>query len=323
VSGQTKVFSEDVGQISGTLLLDDSWERKVYVSYIKTFEKVHAVSNDLIIESAVIDSLGNFKLDLDNLPKHWSLLRLHIVKKGVSPNSLTIGSVDENFMFIIANRNSEIHVTNTEGLRLFEHIKVEGTDYMHTYSLIKKLSNYPNSLDYENSLIEKEFMREVVSEKLKTVADTCSNPLVSLYAMYQTDFQTDYLKNPTYYEKYLSKWKNQNSSYFKSFRQNFPEAEVDYSTILGSEYVTLVLSVLTLTLLGVFLFSRMRKQRLKKLSVQERKIFDLLRSGLSNKEISAECNIELTTVKSHVGKIYSKLKIKSRKEAMNLNVKDN
>ena len=62
-------------------------------------------------------------------------------------------------------------------------------------------------------------------------------------------------------------------------------------------------------------------QKIKQLSVQERKIFDLMRNGMSNKEIAAECNVELTTVKSHVGSIYSKLKIKSRKEAMNLNIK--
>ena len=317
---QAKAFSDNVGQISGTLILDDSWERNIYVSYIKTFEKEYSVSNDLIITSAVIDSLGNFKIELDKTPTKWSLLRLHIVKKGVSPNSLTIGSIDENFMFLIAKRDSEIKIFNTEGIPIFENTKVDGAVYMNTFDHIKKLANYPNSIDYENSIIEKEFIREVVSEKLKVVADTTANPLVSLYALYKTDFQSDYLKNPTFYETYLSKWKKENSSYFKSFRQKFPIAENNYTNSKNTKYIIFFVTIVGVILIIVLINIKNKKHKIKQLSVQERKIFDLIRSGMSNKEISAECNIELTTVKSHVGNIYSKLKIKSRKEAMNLKI---
>ncbi|WP_299444222.1 helix-turn-helix transcriptional regulator [uncultured Aquimarina sp.] len=319
--GQAKAFSERTGQISGKLILDDSWERKIYVSYIKTFEKEYAVSNDLIITSAVIDSLGNFKIDLNKIPAKWSLLRLHVVKKGVSPNSLVIGSRDENFMFLIAKRDSELELFNTEGVPIFSNTKVRGADYMNTFDHIKKFSNYPNSIDYENSVIEKEFIKEVVSEKLKVVADTCSNPLVSLYAIYQTDFQSDYLENPKFYEIYLSKWENENSSYFKSFRQKFPIANNSFANNKNTKYIIFLVSIVCILLISVLIYFKKKNEKIKQLSVQERKIFDLIRNGLSNKEISAECNIELTTVKSHVGSIYSKLKIKSRKEAMNLKIK--
>jgi len=315
---QTKAFSDNVGQISGKLILDDSWERKIYVSYIKIFEKEYAVSNDLIITSAVIDSLGNFKIDLDKIPVKWSLLRLHIVKKGVSPNSLVIGSRDENFIFLIAKRGSEIKLFNTEGIPIFSNTRVEGADYMQTFDHIKKLSNYPNSIDYENSVIEKEFITEVVSEKLKVVADTCNNPLVSLYAIYQTDFQSDYIENPKFYEIYLSKWENENSSYFKSFRQKVPIVNNSFANNKSTKYIIFLVSVVGILLISSLIYLKKKSQKIKKLSVQERKVFGLIQNGLSNKEISAECNIELTTVKSHVSSIYSKLKIKSRKEAMNL-----
>lgn len=318
---QTKAFSNNAGQISGKLILDDSWERKIYVSYIKTFEKEYAVSNDLIITSATIDSLGNFKIDLNKIPVKWSLLRMHIVKKGISPNSLVIGSSDENFIFLIVKRDSEIKLFNTEDLPIFSNTRFEGADYMQTFEHIKKLSNYTNSIDYENSVIEKEFIKEVVSDKLKVVADTCNNPLVSLYAIYQTDFQSDYIKNSKFYEIYISKWENESSSYFKSFRQKFPITNNSWTNNKITKYIILIVSVAGILLLSVFIYTKNKYQKIKKLSVQERKIFDLIRNGLSNKEISAECNIELTTVKSHVGSIYSKLKIKSRKEAMNLKTK--
>jgi DNA-binding CsgD family transcriptional regulator len=318
---QAKAFSDNLGQITGKLILDDSWERKIYVSYIKTIEKEYAVSNDLIFTSAALDSLGNFNIKLEKIPAKWTLLRLHVVKKGVSPNSLVIGSMDENFMLLIAKRDSEIKLFNTDGIPIFGNVRLEGADYMKTFDHIKKLSNYPNSIDYENSLIEKEFIREVVSEKLKMVADTCKNPLVSLYAIYETDFQSDYLKNPLFYKTYLSKWENENSTYFKSFRQKFPIAISSSSNKKSTKYIIILVSVVGLFFVGVLIYSKMKNQRIKKLSVQEYKIFDLVRRGMSNKEIAAECNIELTTVKSHISSIYSKLKIKSRKEVLNIKMK--
>ena len=108
---------------------------------------------------------------------------------------------------------------------------------MNTVDHIKRLSKYPNSIDYENSIIEKEFIVEVVSEKLKVVADTSSIPLVSLYAIYKTDFQSDYIENPVFYENYLSKWEKENSSYFKSFRQKFPTRESSFKTNKISLYI--------------------------------------------------------------------------------------
>jgi DNA-binding CsgD family transcriptional regulator len=321
VSSQAYALSDNAGHISGKLLLNDSWERKIYVSHIKTFEKENTVSNDLIITSANIDSLGNFKIDLNKVPIKWSLLRLHIVKKGVSPNSLIIGSNDENFMFLIAKHDSEIKLYNTKETPIFRNTSLEGAQYMQTFNHIKKLSNYPNSINYENSVIEKEFIKEVVSEKLKLVADTCNNPLVSLYAIYRTDFQSDYLKNPVFYETYLSKWENENSSYFKSFRQKFSPYNNSLTINNSLKYISIVVIITFILLAIVFFYFKKKGQKIKQLSVQERKIFDLIRNGMSNKEISAECNIELTTVKSHVGSIYSKLKIKSRKEALNIKIK--
>lgn len=318
----TKAFPNNIksGHISGTLLLDDSWDRRIYASFIELFEKEYNVSNNLIVASADIDSLGNFKIKLDKIPSAWSLLRLHVVKKGVSRNSLVIGSRNENFYFLIAKRDSEIKLYNSFDTPIFLNARVEGTSYMNTFEYIKKLSSYPNSIDYENSLIEKEFIKEVVSEKLKAVADSCKNPLVSLYAVYQIDIHSDYNKDPIFYDRYLSKWKNENSTYFESFRLKFPNAKIIPSNRNYLKYILLLGSIGAI-ILTVFFIYKKRNTNIKTLSIQERKIFNLIRKGMSNKEISAEFSIELTTVKSHVTNIYSKLNIKSRKEAINLKIK--
>ena len=58
---------------------------------------------------------------------------------------------------------------------------------------------------------------------------------------------------------------------------------------------------------------------ISQLSVQEKRVLDLLKEGKSNKEISQELHIEVSTVKSHLNKIYSQLGVKGRKEIINSN----
>lgn len=314
VSLNLRAFSDASGQIKGTLFLDGSWEQTIYISLIESFEKEFAVSDKMIIVSSPIDSMGRFTIKLDNIPTEWCLLRLHIVKKGNPPASLIIGGLDENYYFIIANCYSKIELHNTSEKPVFKNLFISGAPYMNTFEYITNLSGYPNSIDYENSLIEKEFVEEVVSEKLKSIADTCKNPVVSLYALYQTEFYADYQKDHTFYKAYLSKWRNDNSRYFKSFRRKFPVSEKP-----KWQYILILIFTALFIYVSIFIKDRKRR-RIKKLSVQERRIFELLQKGASNQEISDKYNIELSTVKSHVSNIFSKLNIKSRKEAMNLRI---
>ena len=55
------------------------------------------------------------------------------------------------------------------------------------------------------------------------------------------------------------------------------------------------------------------------LTARQREIFDLIASGKSNKEIIEELFIELSTLKTHINKIYKTLEISNRKEARALN----
>ncbi|MCF8336105.1 MAG: helix-turn-helix transcriptional regulator [Bacteroidales bacterium] len=166
-------------------------------------------------------------------------------------------------------------------------------------------------------MIPKEFIKNAVYEKLRTFADTCSHPIVSLYALYQSKFESNYFENQQFYKDYLSEWDHQKSSYFKTFRKSLPILE-------NREWLTRIAIGGAFFGLGILVMHLIGKQRqkhnnsLSTLTVQERKIYALLREGKSNKEISEEFNIGLSTVKSHANNIYSKLKVKSRKELMNL-----
>ena len=53
---------------------------------------------------------------------------------------------------------------------------------------------------------------------------------------------------------------------------------------------------------------------LSRLTERQRKVYDLILLGKTNKEIMSELFIEQSTLKSHINQIYKKLNIKSRRE---------
>jgi len=56
------------------------------------------------------------------------------------------------------------------------------------------------------------------------------------------------------------------------------------------------------------------ENQLEELSLRQRQIFDLIIKGKSNKEIMLELSIELSTLKTHINKLYKTLGIDSRKQ---------
>src|SRR5690606_12131296 len=81
-----------------------------------------------------------------------------------------------------------------------------------------------------------------IFEKLRTIADTCSNPIVALFALYKSRFDRNYPTNQQFYENFLNKWSNQKSEYFKKFRDKIPS-----SNKRGSDFIILI-SILSLAI---------------------------------------------------------------------------
>jgi len=68
------------------------------------------------------------------------------------------------------------------------------------------------------------------------------------------------------------------------------------------------------------LYHTKKKQSLiHSLSIREKEVLDLVIIGKRNKEISDMLHIEVSTVKSHINTIYSKLNVASRKDLSQFN----
>lgn len=302
------------GIIRGQLKMDDSWSQKIYLSHIPTFEDIHAMSKEMVISEADIDSLGNFAFALDFLPENDNLFRLHLVKKDNSRYSITIGGEDENHAFVVANRHSYITITNHDAIPPLRRVSFGNSVVNAELQALREMIFYSDSLSSESGLARRNFMKEKLVEQLVETADTTSMPLVALFALYNMDYKAHCHTDETYYQRFQDRWKAQNNRYFDAFFGTLPVQKTQPS------YASNIIAGIALVSFGFFLgrLRFRRNNRIKTLSVQERKIYDLLRTGATNQEIADNFNIGINTVKSHVSKILAKMKVKSRKEILNM-----
>lgn len=309
----TNVFASDSGVCSGKIQLDDSWESLVYLSVIDDFEEMNKMSYQMIVTQDSLDENGNFSLNIGCLPAEDCLIRLHVVKKGTSPASLIVGGEEDNNVFLIANKKSNIQIYTMGEKPVFKDMVILNSPESKVFNYLTELKNYPNAIDYMTTLLDKHFVEEVVDEKLKYFADTCNNVLLALYALNLVFSPEDYLNDTHFYQTILHRLEDENSLYYLSFVNQLPKQR---------KRGTIVFLVLIFVLIGgvsYYLFIiKKQHSKLDKLSVQERKIFDLIKQGASNQQIADEFHIEVSTVKSHVNSIFSKLQVKSRKEIMNM-----
>ena len=302
--------------ISGKVLIDSTWNNSIYLSLITNFNNLHSISNQMIIDMATINTDGVFSFNTEYLPARYNLYRIHVSKKGDPPASLIIGGKDENHMFLIANRSSDIIIKNSDSENIFSNIVIENSTQSNLLNEVNKMLLYVDTTNFYNTPLKRELMENAMDEKLRQFADTCSYPLVALYAIYRSNFESHVKSNPDFYIRFLEKWQNEKSSYFKKFRETVQiKKSMNYSSILYS-----ILGFGIGIIFMLFILNRknkITKNPVQDLTVQERNIFGLLQQGKSNKEISDELNISLSTVKSHVNNIFSKMNLKSRKEILN------
>ena len=303
-------------KISGQLNIDTTWQRVVYLSIIPSFGQLHSMSNQMIIESSKMDEAGKFSFETGYLPAENYIYRIHLSKKEDPPASLIIGGKDENHLFLIANNKSNLLIETLNSETLFGNAEIDGFQPAKLVREIDEMVLFVDTANFNSTSLKRELMKKALDEKLRQFADTCSFPLVALYALYKTDFELNIAENPGFYNRFLEKWKDEKSSYLEEFRKIIPRENVkpDYSILFG--FAGLILGAM----LTFFILKRkpIKPEPAETLTIQERKIFSMIQAGKSNKEISNELNIEISTVKSHVNNLYSKLKINSRKEILNI-----
>jgi DNA-binding CsgD family transcriptional regulator len=295
--------------IQGQLKLDESWRHEVYLSYIGNMEEMYSMNSSMIVDRARLDSMGNFIIQMNYLPPEPHLYRMHIVKKGDTPATLIIGGKDENHFFLILNATTNIQLVNQPGMPPFKKLAFTGSTINSRLQEMNSFIVQTDSIASESTQAKREFLEEALNKRLLSIADTTDHFLLSLFALYKSKLAVDFQSNEAFMLAYLDKWSAQESSYYKSLQARFPQL------VKQEEHFRFYWLLIIPIIAGFvfYLWNGRGKDKFKALSLQERKVYDLLKEGMSNQEIADSLNIGVSTVKSHLTSIYSKLGVKSRK----------
>lgn len=325
--------------IKGKVNLQGDWQPQIYLAAIDKLNDYYRASADLVIQIAPIQTDGSFKLEGNNLPNEARFYRLYLMKEQNREYDacLYFGLNDHNFIHIILHNESRLEINAApDAFSPFGNYAVIGDP---TNQLMRQLSNrvYPSIEFYDFRFpTEQKLSAEKLQQDLKYFSDTCSNPLVSLAAVNYTDFEEYFDIDRDFYEDFGQRLKQDlpNSIYTKNyFRKLNYYAFEDTSPI--PNWVSWVISSLTIGLLTMsgLAFYFYRQINLKenipeandsqqitllydKLTLKEREILALIQAGKANKEIASELFIGVSTVKTHINKIYAKLEVRSRKEVV-------
>jgi DNA-binding CsgD family transcriptional regulator len=317
-------------ELEGEINVDSTWRQVVYISIINKFKDLNTASYHFLIAEVPLDSNGRFKVEINGLPEQDHLYRVHICPEGDPISTIIVGGQSENFLHFIANARSHIMITGGNGKFVSMNTNVRGHPANASLSQLFKWKNMLHTTPSLATGQNRARMQNEIKNNLLQMMDTSSFSLVRLMALFYFDELEDSPPLSIYREQMEKLLVSDSSPYANHFRDRLEYLAFQNNenkrgkTSFTSGLLTGIVVILFLSVF--FYFNHQRGQfwnlqddmqnayDLHKLSSQERRVWDLLKERRSNKEIASMLNIEVTTVKSHVYRIYNKMGIKSRKE---------
>ncbi len=294
-------------QISGRLKLDSTWVSTIYASEIPSLKDLYKSAEFLLIAKAPIETDGSFSLTLPKLSVDPTIVRLHVSKKGGPPAMLIIGGKEENHgFFAVSDRHKNSIIESGEGT-LFQHYSGQDQNNIQLFSILQLVNHAEELRALEPSELEQRRLRDQLVDDLYHLADTTKLQLPAIFAMWQADM--GYNSDDIHRKMQLIKRNLGSHPYLIPYTTNNTSQT---HWIIGILFVALIAGV---SFLIIVLGNRkLLNRKTLELSPQERKVAQLISNGKTNKEIADLLHVEVSTVKSHVYKIFHKLSIKSRKE---------
>lgn len=322
-------------KISGQLKNYDSlWLNKISVSAIDSLKHLLYASSDMLINKDSMDKNGYFTITGNNLPDENRIYRFDLTNQG---NSVAMLSYYNHFYLILNNQSSVKIYWNNFSSSPFNYL-VEGSEENAT---LQKFEQYVSGLrKLLRSLNSKSEMGKVFAQNrfntdIRNYCDSCKYPIIALMALSEiTDFRKDYTEHTDFYNRFLNKIQSlpdSNSVYVKEFEKKLSLLDQNHPANSKAGYLPNLMicleGVVILLLLGFIWYLKnktkpedaVKTQRDKgalfeTLTRREKEILALLIEDIQNKEIAGKLNLEVSTIKTHIGKIYQKLDVSNRNE---------
>ncbi|MDY8137876.1 response regulator transcription factor [Aquimarina sp. 2201CG5-10] len=300
--------------VSGYVNIDhpDSWEKQIYLSQLSVDEHTNS-HNSQIIASVPIQEDGFFAFDKNLFTANSNIYKLYLNPKRKNKLVHKI----KNFKLFILSKKDTIFFK-------------KGTSIFSDYTTSNKADLEWQKLKKFESLYESSFAQldtaQYLMETKGYVKDSLQILLVKLISIKKLDdknlLEKDIKANPRYYQDLLNELK---SSELNPMQYAYLENKLILlsKNVVQQKYsISLLLNGIGLLIIITLLIFYLRSRKKSKsnpsfsLSKQENTIKNLIIEGKSNKEIANELFISLSTVKTHITNIYSKLNISNRKELL-------
>ena len=324
-------------KIEGRVNLGDEWQPKVYLALIDELSDYYRASSELIVNTGYVEADGSFIIEGNELPDEARFYRLYMMKEQNTEFDACIylGEDDHNFVHLILDNNSSVSIwADSSFYAPFGNFILRGSKENH---LMRELSRlvYPSFRFYQIKFpTELRLSERKLFDDLRTFSDTCSSTLAALAAIVNTDMEAHSVAYANFYNKFAERLEKEmpesryTQNYMRRLRFYTGYEEQNSGWQLG---ILLLQSILIIALVGYII--KLRKQLSSSnskeppkapqkidlamiLTAKESEILNLISQGRSNKEIASELFIELSTVKTHINKIYNKLGVSQRKQAI-------
>jgi len=327
--------------VNGKVNLGGDWQPKIYMASVNKLSDYYRTSPDMIVNTASVSPDGTFSIKGDNLPKEERFYRIYLMKTHNTDNDACLYSGDDhNFAHLLLKDGESVEITtDNKSLAPFGEYSVSGdldNQYMQNLARIVFPSFYFYRIKFPTEL---KFSEDKLHSDLKGFADTCSNTLVALAAINNTDFEQYFDQDLDFYQSFGNRLEKEmpNSIYTKNYLLKLRYyANEDYGVPAWLYWLLGLLGIGLLAALGKIMTDKWKISGLEEqvrslsnpkvketaafesLTQKEQEIFKLIGEGKSNKEIASSLFVELSTIKTHINKIYSKLGVSNRKEAQTL-----
>ncbi|GAA4276507.1 hypothetical protein GCM10022259_12310 [Aquimarina mytili] len=294
----------------------EKWEQNVHLSQVH-FEENTETYTATTIASVPMTKEGFFAFDQNLFTSKNRIYKIHINPISTEERAIISNKI-KNYKLFILSKNDSIYFN--KGQNVFGDYKTTSNANLEWQKLKKFEARYEN---LTNDFDPKQYLLETKGY----VKDSLQILLVKLIGIKKLDDQNllekDIRANPKYYLDFLKELKSSdidpNFYLYLENKLTFVTKEITTKKYNFSLWINAI-AVFIIVLLVFYIFkyqNRLRKNATKSaLSKQEEKIRDLIVSGKSNKEIANELFISLSTVKTHITNIYSKLNISTRKELL-------
>lgn len=318
--------------ISGYIDTEEK-NKTIYLSLLR-FNEENAIYPEQVLISTQADSTGYFEITGKLLPDENKLYRIHANTRESEPllEFIETGKNKNHLNFIFSNNDtlffskgksiwfSDAQNTNLEDKEWRKAISYE-------LKLLEEYSKAKNTDAIEEA--EKKFLIEYKS----FCSDSLNGSLVKLmgfaHLRLNINLSQDFKSDPDFYNNLLNQINEDYSgaSYYIQYQAGISKLSASnikekYTFHKRLNYILGVIILLLLLSLSYLLLKLKdtRKQEINTelytLTSQEGKVAKLICEGKSNKEIAAQLFVSLSTVKSHIGNINSKLNVTSRSQVV-------